>query len=226
MTRILIVDDEPHLLRALVLNLRARGYNVTTATTGKDAIEQVTDLPPDIVVLDLGLPDRDGLAVIGELRSREPMLPVIVLSARTSGQDKVAALDLGAVDYVTKPFDMNELIARLRALHRRAGTTADATTIAVGESMIDLSRHTARDGNGAALHLTPTEWAILDVLLPHPGRLISTRSLLTAISKNPDHTASSYLRIYFANLRRKLEPVPSRPRYLLTEPGMGYRFEP
>ena len=141
MTRILIVDDEPHLLRALVLNLRARGYNVTTATTGKDAIEQVTDLPPDIVVLDLGLPDRDGLAVIGELRSREPRLPVIVLSARTSGQDKVAALDLGAVDYVTKPFDMNELIARLRALHRRAGTTADATTIAVGEHDRPLEAH-------------------------------------------------------------------------------------
>jgi len=226
MTRILIVDDEPHLVartRPQPAGPWLQRHN-SDYWQGRDRAG--TDLPPDIVVLDLGRPDRDGLAVIGELRSCEPMLPVIVLSARTSGQDKVAALDLGAVDYVTKPFDMNELIARLRALHRRSATTADATTIAVGESMIDLSRHTARDGNGAALHLTPTEWAILDVLLPHPGRLISTRSLLTAISKNPDHTASSYLRIYFANLRRRLEPVPSRPRYLLTEPGMGYRFEP
>jgi len=227
MTRILIVDDEPQLLRALLLNLDARGYDIATATTGKEAIERVVSLPPDIVVLDLGLPDRDGLAVIGELRSRQPTLPVVVLSARASGQDKVAALDLGAVDYVTKPFDMNEFIARLRALRRRAATSTDnATTIAVGDSMIDLSKRTARDGTGSALHLTPTEWAILDVLLPQPGRLISAPILLTAISKNPEHTASSYLRIYLAKLRRKLEPVPSRPRYLLTVPGMGYRFEP
>jgi two-component system, OmpR family, KDP operon response regulator KdpE len=226
MTRILIVDDEPQLLRALVLNLRNRGFDVATATSGRDAIEQVVGLPPDVVVLDLGLPDRDGLAVIGELRSREPALPIVVLSARTGSHDKVAALDLGAIDYVTKPFDMNELIARLRAVQRRAGPGASDGTILVGPNTINLVARTARRADGSAVHLTPTEWRILDVLLHHPGRLISARDLLSAISRDPDHTEGSYLRIYLAQLRRKLEPVPSRPRYLLTEPGMGYRFQP
>jgi two-component system, OmpR family, KDP operon response regulator KdpE len=226
MTRILIVDDEPQLLRALVLNLRNRGYDVTTATSGRDAIEQVGGLPPDVVVLDLGLPDRDGLAIIGELRSREPALPIVVLSARTGSHDKVAALDLGAIDYVTKPFDMNELIARLRAVHRRAGPGASEGTILIGSNTINLVARTARRTDGSPVHLTPTEWRILDVLLRHPGRLISAGDLLSAISRDPDHTEGSYLRIYLAQLRRKLEPVPSRPRHLLTEPGMGYRFQP
>lgn len=226
MTRVLIVDDEPQLLRALVLNLRNRGYDVVTATTGGDAVEQVAGLPPDVVLLDLGLPDRDGLAVIGELRRREPGLPIVVLSARSGSRDKVAALDLGAADYVTKPFDMNELIARLRAIHRRAGVGAGASTIRIGAHTIDLLARTARGDDGSPVHLTPTEWRILDVLLRYPGRLISSRDMLTAISRDPDHTEGSYLRIYLAQLRRKLEPVPSRPRHLLTEPGMGYRFVP
>jgi two-component system KDP operon response regulator KdpE len=227
MTRVLIVDDEPQLLRALVLNLRHRGYDVVTATTGEDAVEQVAGLPPDVVLLDLGLPDRDGLAVIGELRRREPALPIVVLSARSGSRDKVAALDLGAADYVTKPFDMNELIARLRAIHRRAGVGGSAgSPIRIGAHTIDLIARTAVHDDATQAHLTPTEWRILDVLLRYPGRLISSRDMLTAISRDPDHTEGSYLRIYLAQLRRKLEPVPGRPRHLLTEPGMGYRFQP
>ena len=226
MTRILIVDDEPQLLRALVLNLHNRGYDVVTATTGKDAIEQVAGLPPDVVVLDLGLPDRDGLAVIGELRAREATLPIIILSARSSSRDKVAALDLGANDYVTKPFDMNEFVARLRAVQRRAAGGAPDNTIIIGENEINLGARAAAHHDGTPLHLTPTEWRILDALLRHPGRLISGRDLLIAVRRDPDHTESSYLRIYLAQLRRKLEVVPSRPRHLLTEPGMGYRFQP
>jgi two-component system KDP operon response regulator KdpE len=226
MTRILIVDDEPQLMRALVLNLRNRGYEVITATTGGQAIEQVGGLPPDVVVLDLGLPDRDGLAVIGELRTREPTLPIVVLSARSGSRDKVAALDLGAADYVTKPFDMNELIARLRAVHRRAGPAPASGTVLVGTTTINLVARTALRADGEPLHLTPTEWRILDVLVRHPGRLIGARDLLRAVSRDPDHTDSSYLRSYLAQLRRKLEPVPGRPRHLLTEPGMGYRFQP
>ena len=226
MTRILIVDDEPQLLRALVLNLHNRGYDVVTATTGKHAIEQVTGLPPDVVVLDLGLPDRDGLAVIGELRARESTLPIIVLSARSSSRDKVAALDLGANDYVTKPFDMNEFVARLRAVQRRAVGAPLDNVISIGENEINLVARVAAHHDGTPLHLTPTEWRILDALLRHPGRLISGRDLLLAIRRDPDHTESSYLRIYLAQLRRKLEVVPSRPRHLLTEPGMGYRFQP
>jgi len=226
MTRILIVDDEAQLLRALVLNLHNRGYDVVTATTGKHAIEQVTGLPPDVVVLDLGLPDRDGLAVIGELRARESTLPIIVLSARSSSRDKVAALDLGANDYVTKPFDMNEFVARLRAVQRRAVGAPLDNVISIGENEINLVARVAAHHDGTPLHLTPTEWRILDALLRHPGRLISGRDLLLAIRRDPDHTESSYLRIYLAQLRRKLEVVPSRPRHLLTEPGMGYRFQP
>ena len=225
MTRLLVVDDEPPLLRALVLNLTHRGYDVTTASTAAAALAHVRRLPPDLVVLDLGLPDIDGLEVIRELLHREPTLPIIVLSARSSSQDKVRALDLGAVDYLAKPFDMNELVARLRAAVRRsAGTRPGPVT--VGTVTVDLTARTARQPDDTAVHLTPTEWRILDVLLRDPGRLISGPELLTAVRGDPDHTDSSYLRIYLAQLRRKLEPIPSRPRHLITEPGMGYRFRP
>src|SRR5262249_39737037 len=158
----------------------------------------VGGLPPDVVVLDLGLPDRDGLAVIGELRTREPTLPIVVLSARSGSRDKVAALDLGAADYVTKPFDMNELIARLRAVHRRAGPAPASGTVLVGTTTINLVARTALHADGEPLHLTPTEWRILDVLVRHPGRLIGARDLLRAVSRDPDHTDSSYLRSYLA----------------------------
>ena len=226
MTRILIVDDEPQLLRALVLNLTSRGYDVTTANTAAAAIERTANLPPDIVILDLGLPDRDGLTIIRELRGREPTLPIVVLSARSGSRDKVTALDLGAVDYVTKPFDMNELIARLRAASRRADASTVGSTITIGDNEINVANKSACHHDGSPIHLTPTEWRILDVLLRHPGRLISARDLLIAIRRDPDHTESSYLRIYLAQLRRNLEPIPNRPRHLVTEPGMGYRYLP
>jgi two-component system KDP operon response regulator KdpE len=233
-TRLLVVDDEPHLLRALVLNLTHRGYDVSTASTAHVALAQLRRFPPDVVLLDLGLPDLDGIEVIRELQQRQPGLPIIVLSARSGSQDKVEALDLGAVDYVTKPFDMNELIARLGAVIRRAGAESPALRVCVGTVEIDLGARTARRTDPAAedepgtadVRFTPTEWRILDVLLRHPRSLVTARELLTAVRGDPDHTEGSYLRIYLAQLRRKLEPVPSRPRYLLTEPGMGYRFQP
>lgn len=224
MTRVLVVDDEPQLVRALVLNLANRGYDVVTAATGRSALDHVADTPPDVVLLDLGLPDQDGLDVIRRLRVSRPDLPVIVLSARTGSHAKVAALDLGAVDYVEKPFDVNELLARMRAALRRAGELGGGT-IAVGETSVDLDARIVRR-DGQTVHLTPTEWRILDVLLRNPGRLVSSVQLLTAVGRHPDHTENSYLRIYLAQLRRKLEPDPSRPRHLLTEPGMGYRFQP
>ncbi len=226
MTRLLVVDDEPPLLRALVLNLTHRGYEVTTASTAAGALTQIRRLPPDLLILDLGLPDLSGLDVIRQLREREPMLPIIVLSARNESQDKVTALDLGAVDYVVKPFDMNELVARLRAAIRRSGAGAGPAAVTLGNIDIDLVARTALGPDGNDVHLTPTEWRILDVLLRDPGRLVSGPELLTAVRGDPDHTESSYLRIYLAQLRRKLEPVPSRPRHLITEPGMGYRFRP
>ena len=226
MTRVLVVDDERQLLRTLALNLRARDYDVITASTAADGIDHVFGLPPDVVILDLGLPDRDGLEVIREVHEREPTLPIVVLSARASSQEKVTALDLGAVDYITKPFDMHELIARLRAAARRSSRNTAGQVVWIGDHEIDPTTRIAHTADGSPLHLTPTEWSILDVLLHHPGRLISGQDLLLAIRRDPEHTESSYLRIYMAQLRRKLEPVPSQPRYLLTEPGMGYRFRP
>jgi len=225
-TRLLVVEDEPQLLRALVLNLTNRGYDVTTASTAALALAQVRRLPLDVLVLDLGLPDRDGIEVIREVHTDKPKLPIIVLSARTGSHDKVNALDLGATDYVTKPFDMNELVARLGAVIRRAGIEASAQQVTVGDVDIDLAERTARRHDGTTVHLTPTEWRILDVLLRHPGRLVPSQELLAILRGDADHTESSYLRIYLAKLRQKLEPEPSRPRHLLTEPGMGYRFQP
>jgi two-component system, OmpR family, KDP operon response regulator KdpE len=226
MTRVLVVDDEPHLVRALTLNLTSRGFDVTTASTAALALAQFKRDPPDLVLLDLGLPDRDGLDVIRDLLADGVTTQIVVLSARNGSQDKVTALDLGAVDYVTKPFDMNELIARLRAVTRRANTDVGETTVRVGDVDIDFRDVTARRPDGSSVHLTRTEWRILEVLVRQPGRLITARELLTAVRGDPEHTEGSYLRIYLAQLRRKLEPEPARPRHLLTEPGMGYRFRP
>lgn len=226
MTRLLVVEDEPHLLRALVLNLTNRGFDVTTASTAALALAQVQRLPPDVLVLDLGLPDRDGIEVIREIHTDHSALPIIVLSARSGSYDKVNALDLGAADYVTKPFDMNELVARLRAVIRRAGIEAGAQQVTVGVVDIDMAERTARHHDGTKVRLTPTEWRILDVLLRHPGRLVRSQELLAIARGDAEHTESSYLRIYLAKLRQKLEPEPSRPRHLLTEPGVGYRFQP
>jgi two-component system KDP operon response regulator KdpE len=228
---VVAVDDEPHLLRALVLNLRARGYRVTSAETGAAALQLTAAAHPDLLVLDLGLPDMDGLEVIRRIRDDADDVPIVVLSARTATPEKVAALDLGATDYVTKPFDMDEFVARLRAAGRRGH--AGESVVGLGPVTVDLAAKiagradTARPGEGVPVHLTPTEWRMLEVLLRRPGMLITPAHLLAAM-RDPEHqhAAPSYLRIYVARLRRKLEVDPSRPRHLLTEPGLGYRYRP
>jgi two-component system KDP operon response regulator KdpE len=225
MTRALIVDDERPLLRALSMNLVARDYEVTEADTGTKALTAVATGEFDVILLDLGLPDISGLDVIRAVR-RHASTPIIVLSARTGSADKVAALDLGADDYVTKPFSIDELLARLRAATRRAAVAEPDEVVRIGDVDVDLAAKVALDGDGGRIHLTPTEWRLLEILLRNPGKLITGRALLTAVRGAPEHTDPSYLRIYFAQLRRKLEPEPSRPRHLITEPGMGYRFQP
>ncbi|MDT4920753.1 MAG: two-component system, OmpR family, operon response regulator KdpE [Pseudonocardiales bacterium] len=225
MTRVLIVEDERSLLRALAMNLTVRGYAVTEAETGSRALTALADHPHDAIVLDLGLPDMSGVDVIRAVREFAAT-PIIVLSARSGSSDKVEALDLGADDYVTKPFSMDELLARLRATSRRAAPADEPVTATVGSVTIDLGLTTALDTTGATVHFTPTEWKILDVLLRRPGKLVSGDTLLTAVRGSAEYTDPSYLRIYLAQLRRKLEPEPSRPRHLITEPGMGYRYRP
>ena len=221
---VLVVEDEQPLLRALAMNLVARGYEVTEAPTGSRALRALAEDRHDVVILDLGLPDVTGLDVIRALR-KFAQTPIIVLSARSGSADKVEALDLGADDYVTKPFSMDELLARVRAATRRA-VSDDQVAVTIGDVRIDLAMTTATKDDGTPVHLTPTEWKILDVLLRSPGKLIGSDVLLTAVRGSADHTDPSYLRIYLAQLRRKLEPEPSRPRHLITEAGMGYRFTP
>ena len=225
MTRVLIVDDERSLLRALAMNLTARGYSVTEADTGTKALDAAARAEYDVILLDLGLPDISGLDVIRAVREYATT-PIIVLSARTGSGDKVTALDLGADDYVTKPFSIEELLARLRAATRRASSIESATVVQVGTASVDLAAKTATDAAGERIHLTPTEWHLLETLVRHPGKLLTGRALLTELRGTPEHTDPSYLRIYIAQLRRKLEPHPSRPQHLITEPGMGYRFQP
>jgi two-component system, OmpR family, KDP operon response regulator KdpE len=225
-TRVLIVEDEQPLRRALAMNLTARGYAVTETGTATGALSAAADGDQDVVVLDLGLPDLSGMDVIRAVRAYSSV-PIIVLSARTGSGDKVAALDLGADDYVTKPFSIDELLARLRAATRRAPVPADGPSpVRVGAVSIDLNAKTATGDDGERIHLTPTEWHLLEALVRNPGKLVTGRALLTELRGGPDHTDPSYLRIYIGQLRRKLEPQPSRPRYLITEPGMGYRFQP
>jgi two-component system, OmpR family, KDP operon response regulator KdpE len=221
--RVLVVDDEPAMLRALRINLRAREYDVTTAVTGREALAEAGRRPPDAVILDLGLPDVDGIDVIRDLRGWSHA-PVIVLSGRTGPGDKIAALDAGADDYVTKPFAMEELLARLRAALRR-GAAELPVRVTIGRYEIDLAAHTVLDGS-SAVRLTPTQWRLLEILLRHPGQLVGTRRLLTDIWGPGYERYTNYLRVHMAGLRRKLEADPSRPRYLLTEPGMGYRYQP
>ncbi len=225
MTRVLLVEDERTLLRALAMNLTARDYQVSEATTGTQALSLAAQVEHDIIVLDLGLPDITGFDVIKAVR-RYASTPIIVLSARTGSSDKVTALDLGADDYVTKPFNIDELLARLRAAARRASSTEPVHTVRIGETDIDLAAKSATRADGSAVQLTPTEWQLLDILARQPGKLITRRELLTQLRGSPDHTDPSYLRIYVAQLRHKLETEPSRPRHLLTEPGMGYRYQP
>lgn len=225
MSTVLIVEDEPQLARALAINLRARGWQVVVAANGRGALEAAAQRRPDVVVLDLGLPDIDGIDVIAGLRGWT-RVPIIVLSARQDSADKVDALDAGADDYVTKPFGMEELLARLRAAVRRA-TPAEGVAepvLTAGDLVIDLARTRVTRG-GAEVRLTPTEWHLLEVLVRNRGRLVSQKQLLQEVWGPAYGTQSNYLRVYTAQLRRKLEADPSRPVHLITEPGMGYRFE-
>lgn len=227
MTKVLVVDDEPQLVRALRINLTARGYEVITAHDGAAALHAAADGKPDVIVLDLGLPDLDGVTVIDGIRGWSSV-PIIVLSARVGSTDKVRALDAGADDYVTKPFGMDEFLARLRAAVRRAhtGTLGDEERVIETDSFtIDLAAKQVRR-DGTVVHLTPTEWGLLEMLARNRGRLVTQKQLLTEVWGPEYQTETHYLRVYFAQLRRKLEPQPSRPRHLITEPGLGYRFEP
>jgi two-component system, OmpR family, KDP operon response regulator KdpE len=259
-TRVLVVDDEPQILRALRINLRVREYDVHTAGTGAQALEEAARHPPDLVILDLGLPDLDGVEVIAGLRGWTDA-PIIVLSGRADGTDKVEALDAGADDYVTKPFGMDELLARMRAVGRRASGDGSEPRVRLGDLIVDLAAkrvimqprratagpapagdqpappaqpappgeetaEAATAGAAADIRLTPTEWHLLEVLLRYPGKLLSQRQLLQEVWGPGYADAAGNLRLYMAQLRRKLEPDPARPRWLLTEPGMGYRFQP
>jgi len=221
MTRILIVDDEPQILRALRINLTARQYEVLTAADGAQALASARADRPDIVVLDLGLPDIDGVEVIANLRTWSPV-PIVVLSGRVDSHDKVDALDAGADDYVTKPFSVDELLARIRAVTRRRGPSEVAPSVQIGQYTVDLEDRTVTP----PVHLTRTEWQLLDVLARNPGKLVSQRQLLQEVWGPTYVDQTQYLRQYLNQLRRKLEDDPARPHHLLTEPGMGYRFQP
>ncbi|RDI35036.1 response regulator [Lentzea flaviverrucosa] len=224
MTSVLVVDDEPQIVRALRINLSARGYDVMTAYDGRSALGVAVEGKPDVVVLDLGLPDIDGVDVIAGLRGWST-IPIIVLSARTDSSAKVEALDAGADDYVTKPFGMDELLARLRAAVRRNAAREDCDPVVETASfVVDLAVKKVRRG-GREVHLTPTEWGLVEILARNPGRLVSQKQLLQEVWGPMHVNESQYLRVYFAQLRRKLEDDPARPRHLITEPGMGYRFE-
>ena len=222
--RILVVDDEPGLVHALAINLRAHGWDVTTALNGAGALDLAASSHPDVVLLDLGLPDISGLDVIAGIRGWS-RVPIVVLSARQDGEDKVDALDAGADDYVTKPFAMNELLARLRAAVRRA-TPGDATEAVVeaGELTIDLARRRVLR-RGEEVRLSPTEWALVEVLVRNRGKLVSRDQLLREVWGPAYTTETEYLRVYTAQLRRKLEHDPAHPRHIITQPGMGYIFE-
>jgi two-component system KDP operon response regulator KdpE len=221
-TRVLVIDDEGSILRALRINLTAREYEVLTAADGASGLAAIARARPDVLILDLGLPDMDGADVIKGIRG-QASTPIIVLSAAGQESTKVAALDAGADDYITKPFGMDELLARLRAAVRRASPAPDEPVVATEDFTVDLAaKRVARDGRD--VRLTPTEWGLLEVLVRNRGQLVTRRQLLHEVWGKQYQTEGNYLRAYIARLRRKLEPDPLRPRYLLTEPGIGYRF--
>lgn len=226
MRTVLVVDDEPQLLRALQINLQAEGYRVLTALDGLSALNQAESSAPDVIVLDLGLPDINGVDVIARIR-RTSITPIIVLSARHGSVDKVRALDAGADDYVTKPFGLDELLARLRVAGRRLAPDlgAHGPTVDVGDFDVDLANRKVRR-SGVSVRLTPREWAILELLVRNPGKLITQQQMLAKVWGPGYADETHYLRVYMGQLRRKLENDPARPKHLLTEAGMGYRFEP
>jgi two-component system KDP operon response regulator KdpE len=224
--KILIADDDPQILRALRVTLRARGYEIITAGNGTEATNAAIEHHPDLYMLDLGMPQLDGIDVIHGLRGWTDA-PILVVSGRTGATDKVEALDAGADDYVTKPFSIDELLARIRALTRRLPTSESIPTVAMGDLTIDLTaKEVTRNGAGgrSTVRLTPTEWQVLETLVRNAGMLVTRQSLLRAIWGPAHVTDTGYLRLYVAQLRKKLEPDPANPRYILTESGMGYRF--
>jgi two-component system KDP operon response regulator KdpE len=225
MIRVLVVDDDTALLRALHIALSARGYEVTVVPTAAAALAAAAHTPPDLSIVDLGLPDRDGLDVVQGLRGWLST-PIIVLSARHAEPTKIAALDAGADDYVTKPFGMGELLARVRAALRRAGPSEEQPVVRTEAFTVDLANRSVVTQAQGRVRLTPTEWHLLELLVRNPGRLLTHQQLLHEVWGPQYGSETSYLRVYIANLRRKLEPDPARPLYLLTDPGLGYRFDP
>jgi two-component system KDP operon response regulator KdpE len=224
MTFVLTVDDDPAIRRTLGINLRARGYEVEAAGDGRTALQSVHDRMPDLVLLDLGLPDIDGVTVLRQVRSFS-QVPVIVVSARAESDDTVETLDLGADDFVRKPFSIEELLARVRATTRRGVTGTDEPVVQVGGLLIDVTDSTAtRDG--VVVHLTPTEWRIVTVLVRNRGRLVRQADLLREVWGAGYEHETNYLRVHLASIRRKLEPEPGRPTLFITEAGLGYRFNP
>jgi two-component system KDP operon response regulator KdpE len=222
--KIVVADDDKQILGALRIILTARGYEVVVAPDGKQALDRVIDGHPDLVVLDLGMPGLDGLAVIEAIRGWSTV-PILVISGRTESAEKVEALDRGADDYVTKPFATDELLARIRALVRRMPATGDEPRVAFADVLVDLAARRVTKAE-RPVRLTPTEWQILSLLVRNPDRLVTREAVLTEVW-GPHHTSDSgYLRLYLAQLRKKLEPDPSHPRFLITEAGMGYRFVP
>jgi two-component system KDP operon response regulator KdpE len=224
-TRILVVDDEPQIRRAMTLNLKARGYDLVEAATGERAVQAAATENPDLILLDLGLPNMGGIDVIHAVRGWSPV-PIIVLTVRDDERSKVAALDAGADDYVTKPFAINELLARVRAVLRRVSDSEPAPAVVTTDAFrLDLAGRRAR-ADGDDVHLTPTEWAMVEFLVRHPERLVTRSQLITAVWGPNYEPDPNLLRVHLTHIRRKLEPDPSRPRYFVTEAGMGYRFEP
>ncbi|MET0195788.1 DNA-binding response regulator [Rhodococcus sp. RS1C4] len=221
--RILVVEDEPQIVRALRINLKVRGYDVVAAASGAEALRVAADFHPEVVLLDLGLPDFDGVEVIGGLRGWTDV-PIVVLSARTDSADTVDALDAGADDFVTKPFEMDVLLARLRAALRRGPRAVEDAVVETDSFTVDLSSKTVTRG-GDVVHLTRTEWGVLELLARNRGKLVSQREILKTVWGPKHERETHYLRIYLAQLRQKLEDDPSRPRHLLTETGMGYRLK-
>ncbi|EKX63482.1 response regulator [Streptomyces ipomoeae] len=224
MTRILVVDDDPHLLRALTIALTARGYQTNAVPDATTALQAAATHAPDLAVIDLGLPDLDGINIVESLRGWSTA-PIIVLSARHDETAKINALDAGADDYVTKPFGMGELLARIRAALRRATPADEQPVITTAAFTVDLAAKRVTTAVGE-VRLTPTEWHLLEILVRQPGRLVTQRQLLQEVWGPRYEKETNYLRVHLANLRRKLEPEPSQPRYLITEPGIGYRFTP
>ncbi|HEX8805286.1 MAG TPA: response regulator transcription factor [Acidimicrobiales bacterium] len=223
--RVLVVDDEAPIRRALEANLRARGYQVDMAATGEQALDLAARHHPQAVILDLGLPGMDGIDVVRGLRGWSTV-PIIILSARGAEHDKVAALDEGADDYVAKPFGMDELLARLRAALRRQLPSAEAPVLVTEHFRVDLAAKQVVGADGRPVRLTPIEWSLLEALVRNAGRLVAPRQLLREVWGPGYGEESNYLRVHLAHLRRKIEPDPPRPRYIVTEPGMGYRFVP